>query len=100
MSNINGAGKELFAWERWLLGWLDDTQIDGVCADEVTDSKLVKTFHLLPIEQIEFYLDEKLKPKKIIVIKLDNHTALIAELRCAIGYDENIKKPGVLVIRS
>jgi M6 family metalloprotease-like protein len=39
--NINAASREYFGWERWLLGWLSDSQVNCVTKKGVTSSILI-----------------------------------------------------------
>jgi len=81
MNNIFDRGSEYFAWERWLLGWLDDSQV--VC---VTSQKLEIT--LAPVERIG--------GQKMAVIPLGPFRAVVVEVRRAEGYDSKLPKGGTL----
>ena len=81
MNNSYQRGSEYFAWERWLLGWLDDSQV--VC---VTSQELEIT--LTPIERVGGL--------KMAVIPLGPFRALVVEVRRAEGYDSNLPKGGIL----
>jgi M6 family metalloprotease-like protein len=83
MGNINGVAREFFGWERWLLGWLLDSQV--LCVSEKGTSNV----QLTPIE--------KAGGLKIAVIPRSESTAVVVESRRALGYDSGIKMPGVLV---
>ena len=83
MANILGAGQELTGWERWLLEWLEDDQV--TCVGEDGGS-----FELTPIERAS-------DSAKLLVTRVGDNQAVVAELRRPIGYDQNIKKPGILV---
>ena len=84
MSNIYGAGKEYFAFERFLLGWLDDSQVE--CVNQSGE------FKISPIEVLGGNIKTKL-----VMIPFDDHTAVVAEYRAALGFDRDLPKPGVLV---
>lgn len=75
----------LTAWERWLLGWLDDDQV--TCANPFKDGEI--TVDLTPISDKG--------GKKAIVIPLSETQVVVVESRRAKGIDQNITKPGVLV---
>ncbi len=49
MGNINAANREYFGWERWLLGWLSDSQVTCVTRKGVSSSifHFKFLFHLL-----------------------------------------------------
>jgi M6 family metalloprotease-like protein len=82
MGNIGGRAPEFFAWERWLLGWLEDDQINCLSNSE--------TFSLSPIELADGLV-------KSTVIKISNKQAIILESRRAIGYDAGLGNEGVLI---
>jgi len=84
MGLISGRGKELFGWERWLLGWIDDTQV--ICQSN-SGTGSVK---LAPIEQIGTGV-------KLLVIPTGATTAVVVESRRALGYDSQLPKAGPLV---
>ncbi len=44
VSNINSNGKSFFGWERWLLFWLNDTQV--TCFSDKTTATTTTTFYL------------------------------------------------------
>lgn len=83
MGNIFGHAPELTAYERWTLGWLDDEQM--VC---------------LPLgytAQHTLHAIEQPGGVKAIVVSLDENRLLVVESRRALGYDERLDPPGVLV---
>ncbi len=79
-SNSNAPG--LFAWERWLLGWIDDSQIK--C--QLTGNGATV---LTPIERIG--------GTKAVIVPTGKYTAAMIESRRAEGVDKNMVKQGVLV---
>ena len=83
MGLISGHSREYFAWERWLLGWIDDAQVS--CASSGA-SEVVLT----PVERTG--------GTKIVVVPTSATTAIVAESRRAEGFDTNGSfTPGVLV---
>lgn len=83
MGLISGFAREYFGWERWQLGWIDDSQV--VCAPAGSSDVT-----LSPIERAG--------GTKIVVIPTGATTAIVAESRRAEGYDTNGSwSPGVLV---
>jgi M6 family metalloprotease-like protein len=72
---------EHFAWERWVLGWLADDQIQ--CMDQGES-----THTLSPISQIG--------GQKAVVVRLDDHRALVVESRRQLGYN-TMASEGALV---
>jgi len=87
MGNINGAGGEYFAWERWLLDWVDDSNVACVDAGNVSVT-------LTALEQAT------LSPSgdvRMAVAKLNRTAGVACEFRAGIGHDSAIPQPGVLV---
>lgn len=82
MSNINGAAREHFGWERWLLGWISDSQVS--CLTSGTSN-----VNLSP-------LGVNTNTLKMIVVKLSETKALVAESRRSTSYD-TLTKEGLLV---
>lgn len=70
---------ELSAWNRWLLGILEDQQVDCK-TDQATSTHLVR-----PIAWPGVY-------KKAIVIPVSKHSALVVESRRRLGYDSLLGK--------
>ena len=83
MGRISGHAREYFAWERWLLGWIDDAQVS--CAQAGTNEVV-----LSPVERSGGV--------KMVVIPTGSTSALVVESRRAEGYDTNGPfTPGALV---
>ncbi|MCW5874116.1 MAG: M6 family metalloprotease domain-containing protein [Anaerolineales bacterium] len=83
MGNIFGHAPELTAYERWILGWLDDEQIYCLPAHDTTQQTLTAI--------------ETAGGLKALVVALDESRSLVVEARRALGYDERLEQPGVLV---
>lgn len=83
MGNIAGKAPTYFAFERWMLGWLDDDQI--YCHS--SGGEVIVDLTAL----------EKPGGTKAIMIPLDNNSALVVESRRKIGFDQNLEKEGALV---
>jgi hypothetical protein len=81
--NANAPG--LTAWERWLLGWISDSEV--TCANPYRDGEV--TAKLTPISSSG--------GAKAVVMPLSESKAAVVEVRRAEGIDANIVKPGVLV---
>lgn len=81
MGLISGPARELFAFERWDLGWLDDSQV--VCADS---GETIAT--LTPIE--------RRGGTKMLVVPLSATSAVVVESRRLEGFDTGFT-PGALV---
>ena len=82
MGYIEGRAPELFAFERWQLGWLDDEQI---YCQQTRDEKVT-------LSAIEIA-----GGIKAVIVPIDNSRAVVVESRRALGYDKDIVKPGALV---
>jgi M6 family metalloprotease-like protein len=79
----NGEGApELFGWERWSLGWLDDSQVACLTRGSAT-------VELEPIEQKG--------GMKILVVPVSTNRAVVVEARRRIGYDTGLLKEGALL---
>ena len=84
MNSFRGASPELTAWNRFLVGWLDDSQVRCL-AEGATAS----TVHFIsPIEESD-------ESPKAIVRPIDEGRVLVIESRRVSGYDSG--QPGVLV---
>ena len=81
MALISGAAPEYFAWERWMLGWIDDDQV--VLANPGTT-----TVALAPLETAD--------GTKMIVVPIGPTTAIVVENRQPLGFDTALTKPGPL----
>ena len=81
-SSFEGNAPGLFAFERWNLGWLDDSQI--VCSSEKQISQLIT-----PVQSAGGI--------KAVIVPLTRTKALVVESRRAIGLDSKIAKTGALV---
>lgn len=86
MGNINANAREFFAWERWLLDWISDSQVLCLSASS-------KGSHLENISSIEVANNVA---NKMAVITLSSSKALVVESRRSMGYDK-ISKKGILV---
>lgn len=82
MSNVSSSSPEFLAYERWILDWLDNDQI--YCMQ--TDEEIVG---LTPIE-VEGGI-------KAVMVPLSDTKLVVVESRRALGYDELMLEPGVLV---
>jgi len=82
MGLISGHAREFFAWERWVLGWIDDAQVS--CAQPGTSEVVVS-----PVERSGGV--------KMVVVPTGTTSAIVIESRRAEGYDTNgAFSPGVL----
>jgi M6 family metalloprotease-like protein len=75
---------EIFAWSRWQLGWLRDTQV--ACITSFPTSVQLTP---LPIPG----------GIKAVVVPLTETTALVVESRRILGYDFRLRKEGALVYK-
>jgi len=83
MGSISAAGNELTFWNRWLLGWLQDSQI--AC---VTDTKDPQPISISPISSPGTGI-------KGVVIPTSTSTAYLVESRRAQGFDKSLKSDEV-----
>ncbi|MEZ4850509.1 MAG: hypothetical protein R3B93_18235 [Bacteroidia bacterium] len=81
MGTINGNAPGYFAFERWILGWIDDDQIYCHENGEVV---------------VELEALEKSGGTKALVVSLDSTRALVVESRRKIGFDKKTRE-GALV---
>jgi M6 family metalloprotease-like protein len=82
MGYIDGRAPEIFAFERWQLGWLDDEQIFCQQTRE---------------EKVTLSAIELAGGIKAVIVPINNTKAVVVESRRALGYDKNILKAGALV---
>lgn len=82
MGLISGRAPEFLAYERWQLGWLDDTQI---YCQQTND----ETVYLTAVE--------KEGGIKAIIVPTGPTSAVVVESRRAVGYDSQLPNNGVLV---
>ena len=75
---------EMFAWSRWQLGWLRDTQVACV-------TSFPTSVQLTPLATPGGI--------KAVVVPLTETTALVVESRRALGYDFHLRKEGALVYK-
>ena len=81
-SSFDGNAPGLFAFERWNLGWIEDSQI--VCSSAKEISQLIT-----PVQSAGGI--------KAVIVPLSRTKALVVESRRAIGLDSKIAKTGALV---
>ena len=81
-SSFEGNAPSLFAFERWNLGWIDDSQIK--CSKDINSTELIS-----PVQTSGGV--------KAVIIPISRTKALVIESRRAIGIDKNIAKSGALV---
>ena len=81
-SSFESNAPSLFAYERWNLGWIDDSQIK--CLKDVKSTELIS-----PVQTSGGV--------KAVVIPISRTKAVVIESRRALGIDKNIAKSGALV---
>ena len=81
-SSFEGNAPSLFAFERWNLGWIDDSQIK--CLKDVNSTELIS-----PVQTSGGV--------KAVIIPISTTKAVVIESRRAIGLDKKIAKSGALV---
>jgi len=82
LSAFTSASPSLLAWERWVLGWIEDDQI--VCMNGSTLTQIISAV-------------ESVGGIKAVVIPLGGTKVLVVESRRAIGLDKKMSKVGALV---
>jgi M6 family metalloprotease-like protein len=82
MGRIDGNAPEYFAFERWQLGWLDDTQI--VCLPSGGDTVTLSAI-------------ESMGGTKAVIVPLSDSRAVVVESRRRLGHDTNLVNEGPLV---
>ncbi|MEO1481157.1 MAG: hypothetical protein AAFU77_03550 [Myxococcota bacterium] len=81
MDLINSSAPEYLAYERWLLGWIDDAQVTCLSGDgKVT---------LTPVEVQG--------GPKAVVVPLSSSRVLVVESRRALGYDADLEREGAVI---
>ncbi|RYE19121.1 MAG: M6 family metalloprotease domain-containing protein [Sphingobacteriales bacterium] len=83
MGNVLGFAPNYTAWEKWLLGWFSDSQI--TCARGKGSGSL----QLSPLVQQN--------GMKLLVLPINESSAVIVEDRRATGYDSGLNKEGPVV---
>ena len=81
-SSFEGNAPSLFAFERWNLGWIDDSQIK--CLKDINSTQLIS-----PVQTSGGV--------KAVIIPISTTKAVVIESRRAIGLDKKIAKSGALV---
>jgi M6 family metalloprotease-like protein len=77
-------GHEMFAWSRWQLGWLRDTQVTCI-------TTFPTSVQLTPLPTPGGI--------KVVVVPLTETTALVVESRRILGYDFYLRNEGALVYK-
>lgn len=83
MGTLDGHAPDFFAWEKWKLGWLADSQV--VCVNQPGSLSVRLT------------AAERRSGTKMVVVPTGPSTAYVIESRRAIGIDEKACSTGVLV---
>lgn len=85
MSRLDSNAPGLLAWERWVLGWIDDEQVTCVASAPASPTR----YELSAVGSIG--------GPKAVVVALGNNRALVVEVRLRAGLDANLRKSGLLV---
>ncbi len=83
MGNIAGFAPDYSAWEKWLLGWISDSQVRSV------NVKGPGSVQLTPLSSKGGL--------KFLIIPIDATSAILVEDRRASGYDNKLPKEGPVV---
>lgn len=85
LSSLESSAPGLLAWERWVLGWIDDKQV--LCLESPPASAV--TARLTPVATIG--------GPKMVVVAIGKTRAVVIEARRPVGLDGKLRKAGVLV---
>jgi len=85
MGTLNGSAPDLFAWEKWKLGWISDDQV--VCVVEAGT------------QRIRLTAVERRHDTKLVVVPTGPTAAYVIETRRALGTDADACSTGVLIYR-
>ncbi|WP_043269803.1 M6 family metalloprotease domain-containing protein [Streptomyces sp. CT34] len=91
MGSQFGLAPDPFAWHKWRLGWIADSQVDCV---ELSHP----TVHALRTLSAPDEPGER-RRTRLLVVRTGRDTALAMEARGAVGNDRNICTEGILVYR-
>ncbi|MFI1202056.1 M6 family metalloprotease domain-containing protein [Streptomyces sp. NPDC020883] len=91
MGSQFGLAPDPFAWHKWRLGWITDSQVDCVSLDRP------RMHALRPLSAPDDPADRH-RPR-LLVVRTGPETALAMEARAAEGNDRSICTEGVLVYR-
>ena len=83
MMDLPEPGAHFLAFHKFLLGWLDPTQLRGTRTPGTVEARLT------PLETVGGV--------KAVVLQVSDHVAYVAEVRRAIGEDADICDEGVLI---
>lgn len=86
MGNLGGPSPDVFAWEKWKLGWLDDNQMSCVRTLNTSTEETVTPL-------------ETQGGTKAIVVRYSDTIAYVAEVRTNKGVNTRTCSTGVLVYR-
>ncbi|PNP79299.1 hypothetical protein FNYG_07375 [Fusarium nygamai] len=86
MGDLSGIAPDFFAWDKWRLGWIDDSSVDCVSERGITQHTLN------PLE-----LNTSGNGVKAVVVAVNQTSALVAEARVSEGLDSGVCAPGVLL---
>ena len=97
MGNMTGSAPGFFAYERWELGWLDDSQI--ICQEQGEATVTISPVEtdggakavIVPIGEPRITLGHG------TTAVMGRYQGIVVELRRATGVDAKLAKPGVLV---
>lgn len=83
MGTLSGHAPDFFAWEKWKLGWISDSQV--VCVSEPGTVSVILT------------AAERRSGTKVVVVRTGPSTAYVIESQRAIGNDVAACTTGVLI---
>ena len=85
MGIISGSAPDLFAYEKWVLGWLDEAEIFCASSGE-------SIIDITPIESLE-------EGTKMVILPINEYESLVIESRRRINLDKSLPEEGVLIYK-
>ena len=85
MGLISGSAPDLFAYEKWMLGWLDEAEIFCASSGE-------SIIDITPIESLD-------EGTKMVILPINEYESLVIESRRRINLDKSLPEEGVLVYK-
>ena len=85
MGRISGSAPDLFAYEKWMLGWLDEAEIFCASSGE-------SIIDITPIESLD-------EGTKMVILPINEYESLVIESRRRINLDKSMPEEGVLIYK-
>lgn len=85
MGTISASAPDLFAYEKWMLGWLDEAEIFCASSGE-------SIIDITPIESLD-------QGTKMVILPINEYESLVIESRRRINLDKSLPEEGVLIYK-